>query len=118
MKKIISLTGIIAMAALTSTTGYAAKDTTAAAGTEQQAAYDNTAGLRSSLAADQVELNALMLNDNPDPKRARELAANISKTEDELGRLLGTGGYMGRGCGVGYGHHMAQNMNGHHMMGN
>jgi hypothetical protein len=49
-----------------------------------QAFYKDTQELRSSIAADQAELNALMAGTNPDPKRARELSLKISKSENEL----------------------------------
>ncbi len=43
-----------------------------------------TQALRSSIAADRAELNALMANTNPDSKRARVLSEQISKSENEL----------------------------------
>ena len=116
MKKILSLTGTIILAAVIATNVYAAAAPTADSGVDQQA-YDSTASLRTSLAADRAELEALMAGQNPDPQRARALGESISKSGIELERLLGTGGHMGQG----YGHHgqghMNYNMNGHHMAG-
>lgn len=49
-----------------------------------QSFYNDTQALRSSIAADRAELNALMAGTNPDPKQARELSEKISKSENEL----------------------------------
>ncbi len=46
--------------------------------------YKDTQALRTSLGADRAELNALMAGPNPDPKKARALSENISKTRNEL----------------------------------
>ena len=77
-----------------------------------QSFYNDTASLRSSMAADRAELNALMLGANPDPARARVLSEKISKAADELrlkaqkyhiahnmgpGMMNGYGGGWGRG---------------------
>jgi hypothetical protein len=43
-----------------------------------------TQALRSSIAADRAELNALMSGSNPDSKRARILSEQISRSENEL----------------------------------
>lgn len=123
MKKILSLTGIIALAAIVSSNAFAANLGTSNSTnpTNEQVLYDNTAPLRTSLAADQAELDALMAGNNPDPKRARTLAENISKSGDELRRQYGNqmasmtnnGHHMGRNYGHnGEGYHMAGNMNG------
>ena len=49
-----------------------------------QSFTNDTQALRSSIAADRAELNALMANANPDAKRARALSEQISKSENEL----------------------------------
>ncbi|MDX9964826.1 periplasmic heavy metal sensor [Desulfobacter postgatei] len=46
--------------------------------------FKETQALRASLSADRAELSALMAGTNPDPKRARALSENISKTQSEL----------------------------------
>ena len=108
MKKILSLAGIIALAAIVSTSAYAGNTGTGnpANPMDQQAYYDNTAALRASLAADQAELNALMKGNNPDPKRARALSESISKSQDELRRQAGS--YAAPMMGHG-GSHMSMN---------
>lgn len=111
MKKILSLTGILVLAAMISANVYAAPTDSL---TDPQTAYDNTAALRAALAADRAELNALMAGQNPDPQRARVLAENISKSDDELNRLLSNFGHVRGHHGQG---HMNYNMNGNHMAG-
>ena len=113
MKKITSLTGIIVLAALISTSAYAVNKNTSdtANPTNQQDFYEKTAALRATLAADQAEYNALMAGNNPDPKRIRTLAENISKAQDELRSVAGN--YTGSMMGPGGGHHLAMNGNGH-----
>ena len=113
MKKIL---GILVLAAAISTNVFAATATTDS-GTNPQTAYDNTAALRTALAADRAELNALMAGQNPDPQRARALAESIAKSENELERLLGNVSRMGHGYGHNGQGHMTPNMNGHHMAG-
>ncbi len=49
-----------------------------------EAFFKDTQALRASIAADQAELSALMAGINPDPKKARTLSENISKTQNEL----------------------------------
>jgi len=49
-----------------------------------QSFINDTQDLRDSLSADRTELNALMANANPDPKRARALSEQISKSENGL----------------------------------
>ena len=51
---------------------------------DMDAFYKDTQALRTSLMADRAELNALMAGSNPDPKRARALSENISKTQNEM----------------------------------
>ncbi|WP_321495775.1 periplasmic heavy metal sensor [uncultured Desulfobacter sp.] len=51
---------------------------------DMDAFYKDTQALRTSLMADRAELNALMAGSNPDPKRARVLSENISKTQNEM----------------------------------
>ena len=114
MKKITSLTGIIVLAAMLSTSAYAVnKETSNTANPmDQQDFYEKTAPLRTTLAADQAEYNALMAGENPDPKRIRALAENISKAQDELRSVAGN--YPDSTMGPGGGHHLAMNGNGHH----
>lgn len=117
MKKILALTGTIALAAIISSSAYAATpamDHTPKT-VDYQAMYDNTATLRASLAADRAELAALIASDNPDIKRVRELSASISGSEDDLRRQ--TGNYMGSMMNNG-GHMMGGHMGGGHMNGN
>jgi hypothetical protein len=49
-----------------------------------QSFINETQDMRDSLSADRTELNALMANANPDPKRARALSEQISKSENGL----------------------------------
>jgi Spy/CpxP family protein refolding chaperone len=69
--------------------------------------YKDTQALRTSLSADRAELNALMAGQNPDPKKARALSENISKTQSELRAKAQqhniSGPMGGRGYGPGYG---------------
>lgn len=51
---------------------------------DYEAFHKDTQALRASICADRAELNALMAGTNPDPKKARALAENISKTRNEL----------------------------------
>lgn len=73
----------------------------------------DTQGLRASISADRAELSALMAGTNPDPKKARALSENISKTRNELrakAQQHNISGPMG-GQGNGYygsGHHRNQ----------
>ena len=48
------------------------------------ACFKDTQAHRASLFANRAELNALMAGTNPDPKKARALSKNISKTRSEL----------------------------------
>jgi len=48
---------------------------------ETQKFLDATLDLRKSLIADQAELNAVMAAQNPDPKKARELAQKITDSQ-------------------------------------
>jgi hypothetical protein len=113
MKKITSLTGIIVLAALLSTSAYAVNKETGTSNNppNQQDFYEKTAPLRTTLAADQAEFNALMAGTNPDSKRIRALAENISRAQDELRNVAST--YADQVMGSGGGHHMAMNGNGH-----
>lgn len=81
--------------------------------------YKDTQALRTSLNADRAELNALMAGPNPDPKKARALSENISKTQNTLrekaqqhnisGPMGGRGYGPGAGnCGGQYRHHAAR----------
>lgn len=81
---------------------------------DYQAFYDDTTTIRTSIAADRSELNALMAGNNPDSKRARTLTEQISKSEIELRKIAkkhdtgitGMRGYgQGWNCGIsGHGH--------------
>lgn len=76
---------------------------------------NDTQALRSSIAADRAELNALMAGTNPYPKRARQLSEQISKSENDLRtkareyNIAGIGpGMMGYGNGInGHSHNFA-----------
>lgn len=72
-----------------------------------QKLLEDTKPTRLKLAADQAELNALMAGQNPDGKRARELAESITVGQMELEKAFGAAGYGG------YGHH-GMMMNGGH----
>lgn len=79
--------------------------------------YNDTAPLRSSMAADRAELNALMLGTNPDPARARVLSEKISKAADELrlkAQKYQIAHNMGPGMMNGYGGGWGRGMAGHH----
>jgi zinc resistance-associated protein len=84
---------------------------------EMQKFLDATQELRKSLVADQAELNAVMAAQNPDSKKARELAVKIADTRSSIqakarelkvsgaGRGYGpmVAGCGGGGCGYGQG---------------
>lgn len=71
---------------------------------DYQAFMKETADLRSTIAADRAELNALMANGNPDPERVRSLTRSISDKENTLADMARTNnvGYTGRGYGNGW----------------
>ena len=56
---------------------------------------DETKDLQTRLAADQVELNAIMAGTNPDSKRVRELSENIATAQIDLENKYRTSGYGG-----------------------
>ncbi|MDZ7697537.1 MAG: hypothetical protein U5R49_11650 [Deltaproteobacteria bacterium] len=74
---------------------------------ERKAEYEkyaaDTAGIRKELAAKQAEYGALMANDNPDPKRAGELAGEIAGLREQLRAKAPDYGYSKRGYGPGPG---------------
>ena len=75
---------------------------------------NDTQELRSSIAADRVELDALMAGTNPDPKRARQLSEQISKSENELRTKARENNITGMGPGMmGYGNGWNCGINGH-----
>jgi hypothetical protein len=79
-----------------------------------QSFINDTQALRSSIAADRAELNALMAGTNPDPKRARQLSEQISKSENELRAKARESNITGRGPGMmGYGNGWNCGINGH-----
>nr|WP_319396249.1 periplasmic heavy metal sensor [uncultured Desulfobacter sp.] len=81
--------------------------------------YKETQALRTSLFADRTELNALMAGQNPDPKRARALSENISKTQIALrakAQQYNIPGPMG-GQGYGPGNGNCGGRNRHHAAG-
>ena len=109
MKKITSVTAMLAFAALLSSGVYAAtvSETTPSTNTNQQTFFDQTATLRATLAADRAELNALIAAKSQDTKRIRTLSENISKSQDDLRLqaqksnvpLMGPGGmHLGMNC--------------------
>ncbi|WP_157470107.1 hypothetical protein [Desulfobulbus elongatus] len=115
MKKMNLVAGMLFAAAVLATSAYAASAGTAVANTaDQQAYYDQTATLRSNLAADRAELQALINSNSPDAKRIRTLSENITRGHDELRQQaekynvawMGHGGMMaGEPCGYGPGPH-------------
>jgi hypothetical protein len=122
MKKITSVTAMLALAALLSSGAYAAtaSETTPTTNTNQQTFFDQTATLRANLAADRAELHALIAAKSQDTKRIRTLSENISKSEDELRLqarknnvpLMGPGSmHLGMNCD-------SNGMMGKHMQGN
>ena len=79
-----------------------------------QTFYSDTQELRSSIAADRAELNALMAGTNPDSKRARQLSEQISKSENELRTKAREYNVAARGRGMmGYGNGWNCGINGH-----
>lgn len=137
MKKITSVTAMLALAALLSSGAYAAtaSETTPTTNTNQQTFFDQTATLRANLAADRAELHALIAAKSQDTKRIRTLSENISKSEDELRLqarknnvpLMGPGsmhlgmncdstGMMGKHMQGEMGHDMNGTMGNHHQM--
>lgn len=128
MKKITSITTMLALTALLSSGAYAVTtgETTAATTTNQQTFLDQTATLRSTLAADRAELRTLITTKSQDTKRIRTLSENISKSEDALRQqaskynvpLMGPGSmHLGMNCdSTGAGHHSG-GMMGNHMQG-
>jgi Spy/CpxP family protein refolding chaperone len=77
-----------------------------------QSFNNDTQALRSSIAADRAELNALMAGANPDSKRARELSEQISKSENELRIKAQEYNVSGSGM-MGYGNGWNCGINGH-----
>lgn len=74
-------------------------------GRYNQAFYNETKALRSSIAADRAEIDALMAGTNPDPDRVRALSEQISRSEEELrskARQYNVAGNMGPGMMHGY----------------
>lgn len=89
---------------------------------EYQKYYNDTQQLRRKLAQDRAQLNAELMQDNPDPKKVRELNHSMADTRTELqlkaheygvqdqcpwcggGMGPGMGGGM-MGGGMGYGMH-------------
>jgi len=73
---------------------------------DYQTFMTETQALRSSIAADRAELNALMAGTNPDPQKARILSETISKSENKLRAKAQeykvTGGRGHRGAGQGW----------------
>jgi len=137
MKKITSVTAMLALAALLTSGAYAAtvSETTPATNTNQQTFFDQTATLRANLAADRAELHALIAAKSQDTQRIRTLSENISKAEDELRLqarknnvpLMGPGsmhlgmncdptGMMGQHMQGNMGHGMNGTMGSHHQM--
>jgi len=137
MKKITSVTAMLALAALLSSGAFAATttETTPTTNTNQQTFFDQTATLRANLAADRAELQALNAAKSQDTKRIRTLSENISKSEDELRvqarknnvPLMGPGsmhlgmncdstGMMGKHMQGKMGHDMNGTMGNHHQM--
>lgn len=70
---------------------------------DMDAFFKETQPLRESLSADRAELNALMAGTNPDPKRARALSENISKTQEALRAKAQQHNISGLMGGPGYG---------------
>jgi hypothetical protein len=66
-------------------------------GPVNQQLLEDTKAARTKIAADQVELNALMAGPNPDSKRARELSESIAVGQLELEKAYGGAGYGGNG---------------------
>lgn len=128
MKKITSITAMLALTALFTTGAYAVTtgEATVATNTNQQTFLDQTASLRSNLAADRAELRALIAANSQDTKRIRTLSENISKSEDTLRQqagkynvpLMGPGSmHLSMNCdSTGNGHHSG-GMMGNHMQG-
>jgi Spy/CpxP family protein refolding chaperone len=63
---------------------------------------DETQDLQTRLAADQVELNALMAGTNPDSKRVRALSESIATAQIELEKKYRTSGNGGGRAGGNY----------------
>lgn len=110
MKRLASFAGIVALAAMISTSAYAVNKETSGT-TKSQDFYEKTAPLRTALAADQAEFNALMAGTNPDPQRVRALAEKMTKAQDELRSIAGA--YVDPLVEVGNGHHVAMHGGGH-----
>ena len=79
---------------------------------DYQAFYNDTTTLQSNLAADRAELNALMAGENPDSKRARVLAVQISTSEIELRKTAQKHNVSGMGM-RGYGQDWNCGISGH-----
>ncbi len=82
-----------------------------------QSFYNDTQALRSSIAADRAELNALMAGSNPDSQRARQLSEQISKSENDLRNKSQEYNASGMGMmGYGQGYHRGMSgFNGNYM---
>ncbi len=62
-----------------------------------QQLLEDVKAARTKIAADQVELNAIMAGPNPDSKRARELSESIAVGQLELEKAYSSAGYGGTG---------------------
>ncbi|KJR98277.1 MAG: hypothetical protein VR65_21165 [Desulfobulbaceae bacterium BRH_c16a] len=91
--------------------GYGAMYGTGATDAANQKFLDETRESRAQVAADRVELDALVAGPNPDSKRVRELSENIAANQLALQEKANTYGWNGgpanrhsmRGSGMGYG---------------
>ncbi len=65
-----------------------------------QAFRQETAAIRSSMAADEAELNAIMAGANPDAKRARVLSESISDKQNQLAEAARRNNIQPAGSGL------------------
>ena len=65
-----------------------------------QAFQQETAAIRSSMAADEAELNAIMAGANPDAKRARVLSESISDKQNQLAEAARRNNIQPAGSGL------------------
>ena len=103
------ITGVSAMSASawnhgpTMNNGYGMMNGSGAIDAGSQKFLDETKEIRVTIAADQVELNALVAGQNPDSTRVRELSTNIATNQLALEEKSRAYGY---GNGRMHGNHM------------
>jgi hypothetical protein len=84
MKKMITILIALSVFALGSSNVWAQWGGSGYMNNGNSAFMDDTVQLRSDLAAKQAEYNALMVQKNPDPKRAAQLSREVSSLNEQI----------------------------------